>query len=809
MSKTKKAAFLTHLQVFLYLTFVFLWFKDNYQIFKSVPVSSIFALIPLLGVTAIRGLVSLKRKTERSRQRARWMNWGLLVLLLFTVGVRIPFLAVPFGLVDSDDMIPVLSAKHISEGKRPAIYCYGENYEGTLGHHIYALVFKVTGFSLMAVMLISLGFFLGFIIVQYLLFHRIFSSFPLAFALCLFYALPIGYLLAVGFHTTYSPLVLLLGSLSLYLSFLVCKEKRDDLLPILGVVLGLGMWTHPLMIYFALTSFLMLAARYRLALRRYVKLGGWVCVGAFPVILNQVGNRLETLNYLFTRLPYLSSPPSVDKFLSLFKKIPYLVSGEAHVFNLLYLGLILLGIGIILVHSLIRRELLPEFIFVLFFGVVLVIYFLSRFAVDDLQVRYLYPIYFCLPVLLGSAFIRLHTKLRPVLISGLFLCILLISNARPALSGLSNAKEAHGQLSTLLDEVAATGETYWTGDYWQVFLLSGLSGEKIKGWSYSSEKYPPYKLEYFNQGTTSNLLFFNVQGAFALKYKQGLKHISGVLQRSFEKGDKIIDLLDSLGVKAKVRRVGEFGLLVYGVSSFVHPGTADIRIPEVIPDLELSQVRESKGFLDLSFTNSSVSELRGFRLAMQIPGFCSRTRRFSSAIPEFTFRLPSPHQNNFTIQFGLDFEGIQLPATWKEVTFDLQALTPLGERPNVLELSGFGPLVEIAGGIRRICEKEVRIMLSPRVRRAGRLLVRLYSPFEFSHSRWHGEYTQEVEAEVDGIPVHREQLAEGENVVIINNIQNAQAEQSGILTLRFKYHLPFDFAPLWKTSALFGGLDFE
>jgi len=809
MSKgnSKKAAFFTNLQIFLYLTFVFLWFKDNYQIFKFIPVSSIFALIPLLGVTAIRGLDSLKRKTRQSRQRARWMNWGLLVLLLITVAVRVPFLAVPFGLVDSDDMIPVLSAKHISEGKRPAVYYYSENYEGTLGHHIYALVFKVTGFSLFVAILISLGFFLGFITVQYMFFHRIFSSFPLAFALCLFYALPIGYLLALGFHTTYSPLVLLLGALSLYLSFLVCKEKRGDLLASLGVILGLGLWTHPLMIYFALTSFLMLAARYRLALWKYVKLGGWVFVGAFPAVLNQVGNRLETLQYLFSGSQAIPAPG--DKIFSILKKLTYLVSGETHVFNLLYMGLILLGIGIILVHSLIRREVLPEFIFVLFFGVVLIIYALSKFVVDDLLVRYLYPFYFCLPVILASVFIRLRGKLRPVLISGLFLGIFFISNVRPVLFGLSKAKEAHDQLSTLLDEVATTGETFWTGDYWQVILLTGLSGEKIKGWSYPHEKYLPYKLEYFNQGETSNLLFFRVPGAFSLKYRHGLNHISGVLQRSLEQGDKIVDLLDALGVQAKVRRVGEFGLLIHGVSSSVHPHVARNRIPEVIPDLGLSQVRESQGFLYLNFTNSSVSEFSGFRLSVQIPGFSSLTRGFSSDNLEVNLRIPSPHLDSIPIRFGLDFQGIQLPATWKEVTFDLSAPRPQGERPNVLELSGFGPLVEIAGKKRRICEKEVRIMLSPRVMRGGRLRVRLYSPFMFSHPHWYGEYTQEVEAEVDGIPVLMKRLVGGENVVIIKDIQNAQAEQPGILTLRFKYHLPFDFAPLWKTSVLLSGLDFD
>jgi len=73
--------------------------------------------------------------------------FAIVVLLLIAIAIRIPFYVYNFGLVDSDDFIPILSGKHISEGKLPPVYFYGEQYEGSFAHHIFALMFKIFGYS--------------------------------------------------------------------------------------------------------------------------------------------------------------------------------------------------------------------------------------------------------------------------------------------------------------------------------------------------------------------------------------------------------------------------------------------------------------------------------------------------------------------------------------------------------------------------------------------------------------------------------------------------------------------------------------
>ncbi len=50
------------LQVFFYLAFLFLWFKDNFQLLKKWPISYLWALIPLAMVSSFRIYVRVKSK---------------------------------------------------------------------------------------------------------------------------------------------------------------------------------------------------------------------------------------------------------------------------------------------------------------------------------------------------------------------------------------------------------------------------------------------------------------------------------------------------------------------------------------------------------------------------------------------------------------------------------------------------------------------------------------------------------------------------------------------------------------------------
>jgi hypothetical protein len=104
-------------------------------------------------------------------------------------------------------------------------------------------------------------------------------------------------------------------------------------------------------------------------------------------------------------------------------------------------------------------------------------------------------------------------------------------------------------------------------------------------------------------------------------------------------------------------------------------------------------------------------------------------------------------------------------------------------------------------------EKTARLEIDFSVQDPPRELVfNLFSPFNFSDPDWYGDYFQGVEILVNGKAVKRRELGDGRNTVRIE--ENLLVLGANLITLNFDYHLPFDFAPLWKTSALLEGIEF-
>jgi len=80
----------------------------------------------------------------------------ILFFLLFFF--RLTYLLYPYGLINSNDVITLLMAKHISEGKSHPICFYGQLYIGSLGSHIIALFFTLFGYSVFLAKIITLFF---------------------------------------------------------------------------------------------------------------------------------------------------------------------------------------------------------------------------------------------------------------------------------------------------------------------------------------------------------------------------------------------------------------------------------------------------------------------------------------------------------------------------------------------------------------------------------------------------------------------------------------------------------------------------
>lgn len=801
----RKSVILKYLQIFCYLAFLFLWFKDNFLLFRSINLSYLIPLIPFIIITVIRCSQKILHKKIKLRVKCDKVFFALIALLIIAAAIRIPFYFYNFGLVDSDDFIPILAGKHISEGQLPPVYCYGEQYEGTFTHHIYALMFKIFGYSVLVVLLVSLFFYLAFIFIQFLFFKEISSSTNLSLILCSFYCLPIGYLLALSFHATYPPFVFLLGSISMYFSFLVYKKNREDLIPFLGFFWGLLFWTHPMAIYFIVCSFFLIVLKYQFFLRKYLRLITYSFVGGFPVILFQIGHSFETFKYLFSGTKIQGMP--LDKIKAFVSNIIYLVSGEKNFLNYIYAFFIFMGIITIIYFSFKRRKFLPENIFVIFFIVILAVSTFSRFVADELLIRYLYPLYFVLPFFLVSIFNFFKRKIKYALMLALFLIIVVFNNLKPTYANYILVKKTHHNLKNILSAMEMTGEKYWAGDYWQVNLLTGLSEEERIGWSYTHEKYFPYRLWYFNHGENNNYVFFKETGSYALKFKESLPHIAGVLERFFNQADDLIDLLESLDVKAKKEKIGDYCWLIYDISSPVFPLAFNVPLPQKIPKLEPVKIESSGGYLLISFENKAVSEYSGFRLHLEIPGYSSFVGGFPSGKEVIKRRIPFPKRESFKIRHFLDYKGIRIPSTSHEISYSPLAEELLGKKQKIVYLSGFGPFVEIYGGKRRICEKEINFEINELLNEESKIRFDLYSPFVFSHPFWYGDYSQMVRIEINGRYLTERRIEDGENVIEVDLKEAEIHKNRNLIKLKFKYHLPFKFKPLWKTATLLNKIE--
>jgi len=753
-------------------------------------------------------LFKFRQKKIKLRIKLDKVFFAIVALILIATAIRIPFLAYNFGLLNSDDAISVLVTKHISEGKLPPVYHYGQDYLGTFAYHLYALMFKIFGNSIFVFVFSYFFFFLGFIIIQFIFFKEIFSSYKLSFVLSLFYCLPIGHLLEVSFMVgSHFSLILFLGSLSIYFSLLIYKKNKENLIPLLGFCLGLSFWIRPNTICFAISSFIFIALKFKFRLRKYFNLVIYFLIGIFPLFLHEIFNKFSTFKFVFSGTKIQEAP--WKKIKEIFGLMEFLISAEKNFLNLIYFFLIFLGILVIIYLSFKRKIFLPENIFVILFIVTIAVLAFSKFEAGMLAIRQLYPLYFALPFLIVSVFNLIRKKIKYVVMLTVFLIILVFNNLRDTYASYLLVKGAHINLKKIINAMEITGEKYWAGDFWAVILVTGLSGEKLVGWSYSLEDYFPYRLNYFNRGDNNNYVFFKEVGSYAVKFKEILPHITKNLDNYLGQGNHLINLLERLNIKAEVERIGDYCLLIYDIRAPVFPLAIQAPIPHQIPEIELKKIESSKVYLSLTLRNKTISENSGFRLHIEIPGYSSKVKGFSSENQEIKMRIPFPRKKSFMIKYYLDYVGLKISSTVREVSFSPSARYLRKRKKEVVYLSGFGPKVGVSERKMKVCEKEAKFEINKKLEKRSKVRLHLYSPFRFFHPYWYGEYFQEVKIYVNGRYLAEKRLEDGENVIELEMRGTQLRKGANVFTLKFKYHLPFGFARLWKTAALLDKIEIE
>lgn len=176
----------------------------------------------------------------------------LAIVLLLALAVRLYLLAATNFVIDSDEAIVGLMAKHITEGKSWPVFYYGQAYMGSLEAVLAAGFFSFMGQSAHALKLVPLLFSLLHVLLVYLL-ARHFTSLRWAFAAAFLAAVaPNALVLWSGMARGGFVELVVLGSIALLCAVRILEQESPSpaAFMLLGFILGLGWWVNNQIIFY-------------------------------------------------------------------------------------------------------------------------------------------------------------------------------------------------------------------------------------------------------------------------------------------------------------------------------------------------------------------------------------------------------------------------------------------------------------------------------------------------------------------------------------------------------------------------------
>jgi hypothetical protein len=468
------------------------------------------------------------------------------------------------------------------------------------------------------------------------------------------------------------------------------------------------------------------------------------------------------------------------------------MSSSDHPLTYVFVLMLLVGCGVLAYLALRKKEFRPGGLYPLYFALFFGIYLFSGFS-NRAAIRYLYPSYLCLPVLLfGGVWFLLRR--RRIAVSLAILAALLVFNGNGALSGYRAIRTRSLGTRNVLAAMEATRVKYWQADYWTAYLLTAIAGEKIIVDAYTVNRYSPYRLDYYNRSR---------RGAFVF-----MKDAPDA-----SRGAALVELLKGLAVPFRLRDV-DGTRLIYGLEGLAFSplfiGGLIKDVPPRLPEFRLEEAKTAKGYLRLSFWVQPGGDLPpGTQIRAEIASFSSVSRNLSARPEDNRFKLAVPRKDSFKALYGLEYCGLKIPASARALSLSLPTLGEARRKDRIVYLAGLGPKTNFFGREMRVLEKEVRIELNRLKKAKTRLRLSLFSPFEFEHMFWYGRYVQSVHIFLNGKPFAEKPLRDKVNLFALE-IEAARVRRGrNLLTLKFDYHLPLIFAPLKLTAALLESIAVE
>ena len=421
--------------------------------------------------------------------RAWWFAATVIVGVVAGIALRVWLLRLPTGVLDSDEAIVGLMARHMLHRHEFTTFYWGQNYGGSLTAMVMAAVFAVFGSSTTTLKAVPICMSAVSAVLVWRLGRRTIGEPGATIAGLAFWVWPTDYVWLSTKERGFYWACMILG-LSFLLAVLRLVDRpecwRDWVL--LGLLGGIGWWTSPQILYFAVPGLIWLAFKLRSRVQLAVPFG-FAVLGALPWFIWNLRNGWAALvpashqfdkgyvgniDVLFRHgLPVALGLNVIERWL-----VPV-------VFPVIYVA-ILVGGTIALA---VRR---PKPWFLVLVAVTFPLLW-GKFPVSGVigEGRY---VMFLLPAVI---LLLMHAARHPVAQVVLLVLALAVSvdgvhRIRCCTAPAAPDAAMPRHTGPLIDALEAHHVTHFNGDYWIAYRVAFETNERIIGTPRAFKRYPPF-----------------------------------------------------------------------------------------------------------------------------------------------------------------------------------------------------------------------------------------------------------------------------------------------------------------------------
>lgn len=462
-------------------------------------------------------------------------------LIILTVGIIARLLLVQNLPFDSDEAIIGLMSKHITGGEFPQFFYGNSFYEGILEASLASTSFLLFGVSRFTLHLVPILFSILFLISIFQL-GREFLNREVGLLSMVIAAIPIYH---VGLYSAAADggyiEVLWLGNLILLLTHrLAVQEETLSFLHLffLSLLWGIAWWTHPVSVFYIVTSFCFLAF-----IRKEWILKGKIVMTVPGFLMGSLPFWIWNVRYHFPFLTFSRSLESPSWFLKIKSFLPHLLyffndaykkplSFNAFALTILYLGSILF---LIVKKKWLKKKFPsrygPQLMLILFISFCF-IDIGSRFGEQNAY-RYILPLYSIFPISLALLCYALKTISKPIFIGMIAVILLLnICEQRSLITFLNkNSICYQKQLQVeraLFDFLTKMNYHFiYATEYWSAAELTFNAKENPVFTLPFKDRYPLYTLLADATPTPA----FVLEGKYRQSFEEMFKAIGGIYKK--------------------------------------------------------------------------------------------------------------------------------------------------------------------------------------------------------------------------------------------------------------------------------------